>query len=485
MRKNILRLQEKSTTLEPSKQEWDKLEEKASQLCNRFFDTSSEKKAYQTFDKSINALLESPIPDQPQEINAVLDEIENQIVPPGLNPTSGSHFGYIPGGGLMSAALGDYIAAVTNRYVGVYFSSPGGVLVETRLVNWMAELVGYGESSGGYLSSGGSVANLSAVVTARESAGLTSGSFSEAVVYLSTQTHHCVERALNIAGMKDAVRRFIPIDEHYRMIPGELEKAIKKDKESGLNPWMVVASAGSTDTGAVDPLDDISEIAEKHTLWFHVDAAYGGFFLLAESARKQFSGIEKSDSVVLDPHKGLFLPYGSGALVVKDAEKLAAAHKYSANYMKDTEIDSGIYSPADLSPELSKHFRGLRMWLPLKLHGVNAFRSSLEEKLQLAMYAWERLSEIEEIEMGPKPQLTVFMFRWKPKNGDADELNRQLHQSIVEDGRVFLSTTRIRDHFVMRLAILSVRTHLEQVDRFLSVLKEKMEWVRNENKMQS
>ena len=480
MRKTILQLQEEASSLEPSKQNRKNLEKKASELCNRFLDTASEKKAYQIFDKSINSLLQSPITDEPQPEEDVLNELENEIIPPGLNPTSGNHFGYIPGGGLMSAALGDYIAAVTNRYAGVYFSSPGAVLLETRLINWMSDLIGYnGETSGGYLSSGGSIANLSAVVTARESAGLSSDQFSKTVVYLSTQTHHCVERALNIAGMKDAVRRFVPIDEKYRMIPGELKKLVDKDAENGLIPWMVVASAGSTDTGAVDPLDSIAEIAAEHQLWFHVDAAYGGFFLLTDGAKKQFRGIEKSDSVVLDPHKGLFLPYGSGALVVKDVEKLAAAHSYSANYMKDTEIDFGIYSPADVSPELSKHFRGLRMWLPLKLHGVRAFRSALEEKLRLAMYAWERLNEMDEIEMGPKPQLTVFMFRWKPDNGNADEMNNKLHRAVIDDGRVFLSTTRINESFVLRLAILSVRTHLEEVDRLIEVLKEKMEMLRD------
>lgn len=475
MRKNILQLQEKSSGLEPGRQTRKEFEKKAVDICDRFFESVDEQPAYRVFDESVNDVLDASIPAEPEQSQQVFNDFEQNILPPGLNPASGKHFGYIPGGGLMTSAVGDYIAAATNRYAGVYFSSPGAVLMETRLINWMASLVGYGKRAGGYLSSGGSIANLSAVVTARDNAGLESGRFSKAVVYLSSQTHHCVERALNIAGLGDAVRRFIRLDEKYRMISADLEKQIREDREKGLIPWMIVASAGSTDTGAVDPLNDIAGIADRENLWYHVDAAYGGFFLLAENGRQKLAGIEHADSVVLDPHKGMFLPYGVGALVVKDIEKLAKAHAYSANYMKDTEVYSQIYSPADLSPELSKHFRALRMWLPLKLHGVNAFKHALEEKIYLSQYAWQKLDEMDDIETGPKPQLSVFMFRWKPKRGSADELNKLLHQAIVEDGEVFLSTTRIKGKFVLRMAILSVRTHLADVDRFLEIVREKIE----------
>lgn len=480
MRKNILQLQEKSSSLDPDRQARKNIEKRAVELCDRFFETIDSQQAYRQFDESINQLLDAPISDEGEDVGSVFEDLEKNILPAGLNPASGKHFGYIPGGGLMSSAVGDYIAAVTNRYAGVYFSSPGAVLMETRLINWMAELVGFGKNAGGYLSSGGSGANFSAVVTARDGAGLTSGQFSNAVVYLSSQTHHCVERALNLAGMGEAARRFIPLDDTYRMIPEELEKQILQDKKEGLIPWMVVASAGSTDTGAVDPLNKIADITDRQKIWFHVDAAYGGFFLLADNAREKLTGINRSDSVVLDPHKGLFLPYGIGALIVKDVDKLARSHTYSANYMKDTEIYSQIYSPADLSPELSKHFRALRMWLPLKLHGVKAFTYALEEKIYLAQYAWQKLDEMDDIETGPKPQLSVFMFRWKPEHGDADELNKLLHTAIVDDGEVFISTTRMNGKFVLRLAILSFRTHLAEVDRFLEIVREKIEELKRE-----
>jgi aromatic-L-amino-acid/L-tryptophan decarboxylase len=442
--------------------------------AGRFFRSLPKQKAYTAFDRSAATLLEDEIPEEGDAPLKVFQDVENRVVRPGLNTVSGRHFGYIPGGGLPSSAVGDYLAAVTNRYASVYSSSPGAAALETRLVNWMCELMGYEKGSGGYLASGGSIANLTAVIAARDAAGLTGKDFSRVVAYLTRQTHHCVDRALNMAGLRECKRHYIPMDENFRMKPGELEKAIQKDGENGRIPWLIVASAGSTDTGAVDPLNEIAAIAEKNNLWFHVDAAYGGFFMLTEMGRKKLAGIERSHSVVLDPHKGLFLPYGTGALLVREVETLASSHGHSANYMRDTEVENGFYSPAEISPELSKHFRGLRMWIPLKLHGVKAFRSSLEEKLMISRYLWEQLSKMEEIETGPPPQLSVFMFRWKPGTGDADQMNRKLHQALLKDGRVFLSTTRIDGDFYFRVAVLSVRTHLEQADVLLRTLKDKM-----------
>lgn len=473
MKNRLNALENESKLLEPSVDIQDQLQKLTHDYSDRFMNTIDTQKAYQRFDKSVNEILEYPIGEDASNFEEIFQTIEHKIIPPGLNPSSGTHFGYIPGGGLFGSAIGDYITAITNRYAGVYFSSPGAVALETRLINWMAELIGFPKTAGGFLSSGGSIANLTAIVTARENAELKAKDFSKAVVYLSEQAHHCVDKGLIISGMKECVKRNIPLDEHFRIKSAELAKQIQKDRAEGLIPWMIVASAGTTDVGAIDPLQEIAVIAQKEKLWLHVDAAYGGFFLLTDEGKKQLKGIELADSVVLDPHKGLFLPYGSGALVVKDVEKLAAAHRYDANYMQDTKMDGGMYSPAELSPELSKHFRGLRMWMPLKIHGVKAFRSALEEKRLLALYAWEKLNELEDIEVGPKPELTVFTFRWNPGGVEnLDELNQQIQNYMLADGRVFLSTTRINNEFRFRFVVLSIRSHLKEIELFLQVFEE-------------
>ncbi|MGF1670858.1 MAG: pyridoxal phosphate-dependent decarboxylase family protein, partial [Balneolaceae bacterium] len=339
---------------------------------------------------------------------------------------------------------------------------------------WMAKLIGYPETAGGYLASGGSVANLTAIVAAREAAGITIENSSGTVVYLTSQSHHCIIKALAIAGLGRCIIRYIEMDDQFRMNTFHLRNTILSDKKQGHFPWLIIASAGTTDTGAIDPLNEIADIAEEFHLRFHVDAAYGGFFLLNDEIKNKMKGIERAHSVVLDPHKALFIPYGSGALIVRDINELKDIFHFDASYMQDTYTNSDDYSPADVSPELSKHFRGLRMWLPLKLHGVASFRAAIEEKLLLARYAWEKLNEMEGFETGPYPELSVITFRYLPDDGIANEFNKNLYHQILKDGRIFLSTTEINGLYVLRLAVVSVRTHLKEVNRALDIIREKV-----------
>ncbi|MFO7845972.1 MAG: aminotransferase class V-fold PLP-dependent enzyme [Balneolaceae bacterium] len=472
MEKRIRSLEKASSGLEPTEDQRLELMKHTEEYAGRFLKSLPKQKAYHLFDETVDSLLEEPIGEEPGLPEHIIHDIENRVIPPGLNAASGSHMAYIPGGGLVSGATGDYLAAVTNPYAGVYYSSPGAVNLERRLIRWTSELAGYPDTSGGFLASGGSIANLTAVVTAREAHKIAPEKVKNVVVYQTAQTHHCVDRALNIAGMGTCIRQTVPVDDRFRMDPEKLEQCIENDKACGRQPWMVVASAGTTDAGAVDPLDQIAEISGKHSLWFHVDAAYGGFFMLTDYGKKLMSGIEKSDSAVLDPHKSLFIPYGLGILIVRNEELLAKAHHYEASYMQDTKSGNFARSPADLSPELSKHFRALRLWVPLKLHGVKAFRSALNEKRLLAKYAWEKIASMPGFEVGPEPELSVFLFRYNPETGDPDKLNREIHEWITGDGRIFFSTTTYNSHFMLRLAILSVRTHLDTVIKALEIIRE-------------
>ena len=285
---------------------------------------------------------------------------------------------------------------------------------------------------------------------------------------MSEQVHHSTQKALRILGLEDAIIRYIPIDEEHRIIPHELETLIKKDKSDGLNPYMIVATAGTTDTGTMDPLNQIADISERNKLWLHVDAAYGGFFIL--TGKKQlFNGIERADSLIVDPHKGLFLPYGVGAVIIKDREAALHSHYYTANYMQDGQNEELIKSPANLSPELTRHFRGLRVWLPLQLHGVKPFIACLEEKLLLVHYFRNKLKELNFC-LGPEPDLSVSYF-WYPFESDADEKNKQLMAEIHKDGSVFLSSSIIDHRFVIRIAILAFRTKKKTVDEAIGMIK--------------
>ena len=260
------------------------------------------------------------------------------------------------------------------------------------------------------------------------------------------------------------------------MRPEALAEAITADRARGLRPWLVVATAGTTDTGAVDPLDAIATVAEREGCWLHVDAAYGGFFLLTEHGRGVLRGIERSHSAVLDPHKGLFLPYGTGIVVVRDGAALAATHRFSGFYMQDALRERDEFSPADVSPELSRNFRGPRMWLPLVLLGTKPFQAALDEKLLLARYFHAAIGRLG-FEVGPPPELSVVTFRWAPPGASLDRANR-LNQALVDgvrcDGRVLLSSTMLEGQFTIRLAAVSFRTHLRTIDLAIRVVQEQL-----------
>ncbi len=469
----ITSLEQTARRLEPSPEERTDVRVKIIRYAEQFLDTIGSVPAFITTPDMGEGIAGSPISEDPADPDALINLMREYLDRPGLNPASGGHLGYIPGGGIYFSSLGDYLAAVTNRYAGVAYAGPGAVRMEHLLVQWMANLVGYPESAGGNLTSGGSIANLIGIVAARDAHGLKPHDIERSVIYTTTQAHHSVDKAIRIAGLKDCVQRNVPTDSRYRMDADVLERTVRSDREQGLNPFLIIAAAGTTDTGAVDPMDRLAEIAGRYHLWLHIDGAYGAFFMLCEEGRKALTGMDRSDSLVMDPHKGLFLPYGSGAVLVRNRNDLYNAFWYQANYLQDAVSEGGERSPADLSPELTKHFRGLRLWLPLKLHGVAPFRAAVEEKLLLARYFHDKISSMPGFEAGPFPDLSVVTYRYLPRRGDPDEFNKRLIREVQADGRVFISSTMIDGKFTLRCAILSFRTHRDTVDLLLRILGEK------------
>ncbi len=470
----IRELQRAAALLEPDRQTRRVLLETVATHAETFLERLPAAPVFESHAASAAELARHPPGERPQALDALLQLFRRSVEDTGLKASSAGHLAYIPGGGLYASALGDYLAAVTDEYAGVRFAGPGAVEMENLLLRWMADLTGYPADARGNLASGGSIANLIAVVTAREARELRCTDIPRAVVYLTARTHHSLEKALRIAGLNECVRRRVATDACHRMDPAALQAVIEHDRAAGLRPWLVLATAGSTDVGAIDPLEPIGRIAAAEGLWYHIDAAYGGFFLLCPEMRECLRGLELSDSLVMDPHKSLFLPYGIGAVLVRDGAMLARAHAYQADYMQDAVAGSPpADSPADLSPELSKHFRGPRLWLPLLLYGVAPFRACLQEKRLLTRYFHERVRALG-FEVGPQPELTVSTYRWVPESGDPDAFNEALVQAIHRDGRVFVSSTRLGGRYFLRLAVLGFRTHLETIELTLRVLAEKV-----------
>ena len=465
----LAQLEKLSRQLDPNLDQRKAWREAVNTYSDDFLDNIESIKAYIVTEDKGRAIYDSPI-GEAKSIEELLKVIEYNVDRPGLNPASGGHLAYIPGGGLYPAALGDYLADIFNRYAGVFYGSPGAVRMENQLLDWLCQVMGYPTTAAGNLTSGGSIANQIAIGAARDAKKLKAADFHRSVIYTTKQVHHCVHKSLNMVGMREAVKRFIPMDSDFRMDVSVLKTQIEADIKEGLLPFMVIASAGTTDVGAVDPLDAIADICEASDIWFHVDGAYGGFFIMADETKALFKGIERADSMVVDPHKGLFLPYGTGAVLVKDGQKLFESQHMEASYLQDAYFDTEEISPADLSPELTKHFRGMRLWLPLQLFGVETFKAALAEKLWLTRYFYEEIQKLG-FEVGPYPQLSVMTYRFVPKSGDANEFNAWLVEEVRKDGRVFLSSTMIEGVFFLRLAVLSFRTHLSTINTCLEILK--------------
>lgn len=411
--------------------------------------------------------LDPEFTEQGRDPAAVLDYVGACIEAPGFATTSPRFMAYIPGGAIPHSAFADLIAAASNKYSGFASASPGAVRIENACVAWLASVIGYPAGAGGTLTSGGSIANLTAIVAAREARDPDGGG----AVYVTRFAHYCIDKALHIAGRGRSPRREIATDEYHRMSLEALEQALGDDRRNGVRPWLVVASAGTVDTGVIDPLPEIAALCRRYGAWLHVDGAYGGLFALCDEGRERVRGIDQADSVALDPHKTLFLPYGTGAVLVRDGALLQRAFSATGEYIRPLGDSDVGPSPSDLSPELTRHFRALRLWFPLQIAGIAAFRAAQSEKLALARYFHARLAALDGFDPGPVPDLSVVAFAYRPRSGDADDFNARLLKLLQKQGRVMLSGTRIDGRFLLRCAILSFRTHIEHVDDALDAIR--------------
>lgn len=415
--------------------------------------------------------LREPLPETGADFEELLALLFERAVPMGFNTAGPGYLAYIPGGGIFHAALADLIADAVNRYVGVWLAAPGLAELEMTVIRWLCRIVGLPADAGGILTTGGSLANFSAIVAARHAR--LGEAFADGRLYVSDQVHHSVDKAALLAGFPRAAVRVVPSDGRFRLRTDALADMVAADRAAGLRPFFVVGSAGTTNTGAVDDLEAIADLAAADGLWFHADAAYGGFFMLTDRGRERLRGLSRADSVTLDPHKGLFIPYGTGSLLVRDPDCLRRAHQLDAAYMPERR-EREFVDFCHHSPELSRDFRGLRIWLPVKLLGIRPFRESLDEKLDLAAWAAERLREIPAVRIVAEPQLSIVAFRLEPAGVSGehrDALNRRLLEAINRRRRVYLTGTTVADGFLLRICVLSFRTHRDRMEAALEDIR--------------
>jgi len=409
--------------------------------------------------------MREPAPERGTALEPLLDQLFLDYVPRSFTAAGPGYLAFIPGGGIYPAALADFIADATNRYTGVWQAAPALVQLEANALDWLREWMDFPAEARGLFTAGGSMATFNAIVCARER--YLGPDIRRGVLYTSDQGHHSILKSAKLAGiMPDRVR---PIESHdrYRMRIDRLIDAIAADRRAGLAPFAVVSSAGTTNTGAVDPLEEVADICARESLWHHIDGAYGAFFYLCDELRSTLKGVPRADSLTLDPHKGMFFPYGTGALLVRDGAALRAAHEATAAYLPAMPHPSDFYDPSQHGPELSRGFPGLRVWLAIKLYGSAAFRAAIKEKRDLTVNAFDRIAALPHVVIDAPPELSLFAYHltWPGASlADEDRATKALMEQTTKRGRVMVTGASTHGRYLGRVCVLSFRTHQERID---------------------
>ena len=431
--------------------------------------------ATRTREQAMRPLATVP-PEDGVAFDTILADLQRDVFPYAAREPHPGFIAYVPSCPTFPAVLGDWIATGYNFFAGVWPVAAGPNAVELVVLDWFRRWLGMPEGAGGLLTTGGSQATLTALIAARhEIVGERPERIAALTVYVTDQAHSSVIRAAWIAGIPRSNVRALPVDPEYRMIGEELERSITADRAAGLIPFCVVASAGTTNTGSIDPLHAIADICQAAGLWLHVDAAYGGFAALTDRGRTALAGIERADTVTLDPHKWLFVPFECGCLLARDPARLSQAFRILPEYLRDVESDGIEVNFADYGEQLTRYTRAFKVWLPVQYFGLGAIRSAIDTGINLAQYAEKRIAAAG-FEILSPAQLGIVCFRAHPPGMDdpeaLDRLNERINQRSNALGRHFISSTRLNDRFSLRICILGFRTTEADVEELVTSLRD-------------
>ncbi|WP_312911616.1 pyridoxal phosphate-dependent decarboxylase family protein [Natronosalvus caseinilyticus] len=448
--------------------------------------------------EDVVAAFDEPLPERGEDPERILDAVEESVIPYATHNPSPRYFGFVMGSGTPLAPLADAIAATVNMNVGGWHPAPSGTEIERRCVRWLAEAIGYAPDTGGLLTSGGTMANFTALMTALRDhtayetteAGL-QGDHPRYTLYVADhEGHSSVVRAADMLNLgRDAVRR-VPSRDDFTMDVDALERLLETDREAGAEPFCVVGQAGSINVSAIDPLRAIADVCAEHECWFHVDGACGAVGAMVPELESRYDGMERADSVTLDPHKWLFVPYECGAVLVHDQECLAKTFAMDASYLRgsvaETPQEFDFY---EFGPQLSRGFRALKLWISMKYYGLEGYRELLRTSVRCAEHLDTLVRTHEDFLAVQEPNLFIYSFRYVP--GDLqmtladppdvplarvdqylDELNQAITDEVVRSGLAFLTTTTIRGRRALRMSICSHRTTEADVETVFDALAE-------------
>jgi aromatic-L-amino-acid/L-tryptophan decarboxylase len=416
--------------------------------------------------------LREPPPAGPEDGERLLERLALDVLPFAGHHDHPRFFAFVPSCPTWPSILGDFLVAGSNIFAGTWLQSAGASTAELVVIDWFRQWLGWPPQTSGILLPGGSQANLTALACARDTTpGARSG---DAVIYVSSQGHSSVTRAIRVIGFADDQVRAVPVDAAMRMRTDALKAAVEADRATGRRPFLVVANAGATSTGAVDPLEEIAAICAEDGVWLHIDAAYGGFVVLTERGREWLRGIEAADSITLDPHKWLYQPYEAGCLLVREGTRLGDAFQIMPDYLRDTAVAGRDVNFADRGIQLSRSARALKIWLSLKYFGVDAFRAAIDRSLDVALHAQQVVEKSSVLELVSPATLGILCFRRCFEGCDEaglEEANAELAHRLADSGEGMVSSTRVDGRYALRMCVLNHRSGPQDVERVLHWLE--------------
>ncbi len=426
------------------------------------------------FQQELTARLMEEPPESGRPPREVIDRAVRDVLSTTMRHDHPKAFGFVPSAPTWPGVLADYLVTGFNVNAATWLSASGPSQLEAVVIDWFRRWLGYPETAGGVLTSGGSAAALDAFVAARDAAGHPA----RGTVYMSDQSHSAQKRAARVIGIRPDRVRVLPTDADFRLSVDALASAVEADRDAGCTPVAVCADAGSTSTGTVDPLDAIADYCEAHGIWLHVDAAYGGFAAVTEPGARLLRGIERADSIGLDPHKWFFQPYDTGCLLVRDATALERAFAIHHDVLQDSVWGANHPNQADRGLQLSRRDRALKIWMSVQIFGMAAFRAAVRQGIERAERAARYVAESPVLELMTPASLGILCFRVNPGEGAGDEreihrLNRQVLARVFWEDRAFLSSTLLHRRFALRMCVINhtttwddVRETLETIERF-------------------
>jgi len=438
------------------------------------FDTEHEKKpvAYASR-KEMDSLFNMEIPKEATYYQDVLDFVVTKVLPNSNIVSHPKSYSFVPGPSNYVSVMADTLATGFNIFSGGWAASPAAAELEIVSMNWLLKLFKFPtKKGGGIFTSGGSMANLTALVTARRQC--CGDDFSKASIYMSDQAHSSNIKAIRVLGFKKEQVRIIPTDIEFKMSINKLKNAIAKDRLEGLQPFCIIASAGTTNTGSVDPLNEIAKICKAEKLWFHIDGAYGAAAFLSKKGSQLLKGIEKADSLTIDPHKWMYQPYEMGCLLVRNHKWLSQAFSEKPEYLRDIEGNTSEINFYDHGIQLTRRFRALKFYMSMKTFGLNAFKKAVTYSIDLAEEIEDYLRKSANWEVISPATLAVVNFRYNPIGNSyserkIDAINQEISKKIVASREALLVTTILQNQVVLRMCLINPRTTIQDVMETLNI----------------